>query len=60
MGDVMMLDFQNPSVMEGIIVFPDWAVSSEPKPPEQIIETIYLEGTTAGSSQSIRGSADQQ
>ena len=56
----MIFDYQQVVMLGGIISFPDYLYATNPLSPNQVGETIMLGGTTADSSTSVGGTADQQ
>lgn len=54
----MFFDFQESSILGGVVSFPDWAYTDNPKPPEDIIEMSNLTGTSSQTSTTMAGSVN--
>lgn len=55
----MELDFSQPQMAMGIIVFPDYPFGDQPKSPSAINETVVITGSTSNSI-NITGTVDNQ
>ena len=56
----MIFDFQQIVTMGGIISFPDYQFAAYPLNPSQVGETITLQGSDTGTTQSVGGTVDQR
>ena len=54
----MILDMQEPTLQEGMIIFPDWVFANLPLQPSQLVETEVIQGGAGSESMSITGSID--
>lgn len=53
----MIIDYGQVTPPQGVIAFPDYAVFGTPLEPEQIVETVYVQGSSITGS-TIGGNVD--
>ncbi len=53
----MVIDFQATTIVEGVVSFPEWAFTTQPKPDSEMHETVLITGSSS-NSQSVTGSVD--
>ena len=51
----MVIDFQQPIMVEGMLTFPEWAFTAQPLQPSQVMETEFITGSSTGTTVSITG-----
>lgn len=49
----MILDFQQTTLVEGVVAFPEWVFTAEPKPDSEMHETVFIVGSSPNSQQII-------
>ena len=52
----MLIDYEQPIMIGGIIVFPDFAYANLPRQPGTIKDTVTIGGSTGGTVVRIAGS----
>lgn len=54
----MIIDYSQTTVVEGIVQFPDYTFITQPLAPDQIGETVVIQGTNTGVSTSVGATAN--
>lgn len=55
----MFVDYTNPSLVDGIVVFGDFVFPTQPKDSDEIKDGEVIIGTSTGGSVAVIGSVDQ-